>query len=334
MALPARACSGCWPGARSCVDGQTARRRHPADAAAAAAGPRARGGDAADPRGPRARSAAQPRWPRGRQPIGAVARPHGRRPARPGSTRRPRRGTGGRCSSSSTAAASCTATSSPTTRLPVPGRAVRRPGAGDRLPARSRAPVPGGVRRRAGGVPLGRRARRRARRRPGAARRSAATRPAATWPPGSRSRRPARGLPLAFQLLVYPVTDADRDDRERRAVRRGLLPHPGLHGPGARRALHRRPPTSRDPRVSPAYAELPPGLAPAYVVDRRLRPAARRGRGLRPRARRGRGRRSSCAASPTRSTASSTSSASGAPAGPRTPRSPRSCGRGWPEPAA
>ena len=40
--------------------------------------------------------------------------------------------------------------------LPVPRRAVRRAGAGGRLPARPRAPVPGGVRRRGGGVRAGR----------------------------------------------------------------------------------------------------------------------------------------------------------------------------------
>ena len=85
----------------------------------------------------------------------------------------------------------------PRRRLPVPRRAVGRAGAGGRLPAGSRAPLPRGVRRRAGGVPLGDRARRRARRRPRRGSPSAATRPAAAWPRPRRSRRPARGCRCA-----------------------------------------------------------------------------------------------------------------------------------------
>jgi acetyl esterase len=72
------------------------------------------------------------------------------------------------------------------------------------------------------------------------------------------------GLPLAFQLLVYPVTDADRDTESSR------LFADGFYLTGAFMDLAH---TSyvvdhddRDPRISPAYADLPAGLAPAYVA--------------------------------------------------------------------
>ena len=73
------------------------------------------------------------------------------------------------------------------------------------------------------------------------------------------------GLPLAFQLLVYPGTDM-RGGTESRALfedgfyltkqfidlaREHYVPDPGTH---------------TDPRVSPLLAEIPPGLAPAYVA--------------------------------------------------------------------
>ena len=73
------------------------------------------------------------------------------------------------------------------------------------------------------------------------------------------------GLPLAFQLLVYPGTDM-RGGSESRALfadgfyltkqfmdlaREMYTPDPALHA---------------DPHVSPLYADIPDGLAPAYVV--------------------------------------------------------------------
>jgi acetyl esterase len=72
------------------------------------------------------------------------------------------------------------------------------------------------------------------------------------------------GLPLALQLLIYPVTDADRSTASAAMFNQGFyltqsfldLAHDTYIGTND---LH-------DPRISPAYAELPAGLAPAYVV--------------------------------------------------------------------
>ncbi len=82
----------------------------------------------------------------------------------------------------------------------------------------------GRARRRLGGVPLDARATRARRRRPrppgrrrGLGRRE---------PRGARRRRAAaEGLPLAFQMLVYPITDATRTGGSREAYAAGLLPH-------------------------------------------------------------------------------------------------------------
>lgn len=72
------------------------------------------------------------------------------------------------------------------------------------------------------------------------------------------------GLPLAFQLLVYPATDAVRHTESAAAYAEGFyltrafmdLANDTYVGDG----------DLKDPRVSPLYADLPPGLAPAYVV--------------------------------------------------------------------
>lgn len=73
------------------------------------------------------------------------------------------------------------------------------------------------------------------------------------------------GLPLAFQLLIYPGTDM-----------RGGLPSRELFGDGlmlttrfidlARDSYVPDPALYEDPRVSPILADLPAGLAPAYVA--------------------------------------------------------------------
>lgn len=76
------------------------------------------------------------------------------------------------------------------------------------------------------------------------------------------------GLTCTFQLLVYPATDSARDeDPDNRSLRlfaqgfyltKGYMDRANASyvGPGT---------DLRDPRLSPAYADLPQGLAPAYV---------------------------------------------------------------------
>lgn len=73
------------------------------------------------------------------------------------------------------------------------------------------------------------------------------------------------GLPLAFQLLVYPVTDNARSTLSSRLFADGFY----LSTPFRERATSSYLPPDvdpLDPRASPAYAELPSGLAPALVV--------------------------------------------------------------------
>jgi acetyl esterase len=73
------------------------------------------------------------------------------------------------------------------------------------------------------------------------------------------------GLPLAAQLLVYPVTDQSRKHPSRSTFGRGFYLTTDYMdrtsdlyaGPGVDRT---------DPRLSPVYAELPAGLAPAIVA--------------------------------------------------------------------
>lgn len=74
-----------------------------------------------------------------------------------------------------------------------------------------------------------------------------------------------RGLPLAFQLLVYPMTDSEHPTRSYDMFAEGFylsrrftdLAHECYIPPGQ---------DLRDPRLSPIHADLPAGLAPAYVV--------------------------------------------------------------------
>jgi acetyl esterase len=73
------------------------------------------------------------------------------------------------------------------------------------------------------------------------------------------------GLPLAFQLLVYPAMDATTDRESMRLFGDGFyLTHEFMD-----RSLDRYlpdPVLRADPRVSPLLADLPEGLAPAYVA--------------------------------------------------------------------
>ena len=73
------------------------------------------------------------------------------------------------------------------------------------------------------------------------------------------------GLPLAFQLLVYPATDASRRTESRRLFGHDLY----LTEEFMDRSLEQYvpdPAERSDPRVSPLLADLPTGLAPAYVA--------------------------------------------------------------------
>jgi len=72
------------------------------------------------------------------------------------------------------------------------------------------------------------------------------------------------GLPLAFQLLVYPVTDAVRETASAAAFADGFY----LTGAfmDLANASYVGAQDLRDPRISPLYADLPAGLAPAYVA--------------------------------------------------------------------
>jgi acetyl esterase len=72
------------------------------------------------------------------------------------------------------------------------------------------------------------------------------------------------GLPLAFQLLVYPVTDAVRDTASARLFAEGFYLTLAFMELASRSYVVGADP--RDPRISPRYADLPPGLAPAYVA--------------------------------------------------------------------
>jgi acetyl esterase len=73
------------------------------------------------------------------------------------------------------------------------------------------------------------------------------------------------GLPLAFQLLVYPGTDASRPTLSKRLFGHGLYLTQTFMDQTLDQYL-RDPALRADPRVSPMLADLPAGLAPAYVA--------------------------------------------------------------------
>jgi len=72
------------------------------------------------------------------------------------------------------------------------------------------------------------------------------------------------GLPLAFQLLVYPATDAVRETESADLFAEGFYLTKAFMDLANQCYIGRTDP--RDPRVSPLYAEIPAGLAPAYVA--------------------------------------------------------------------
>jgi acetyl esterase len=72
------------------------------------------------------------------------------------------------------------------------------------------------------------------------------------------------GLPLAFQLLIYPATDAVRDTESAAMFAEGFYLTKAFMDLANASYIGASDP--RDPRVSPAYADLPAGLAPAYVA--------------------------------------------------------------------
>jgi acetyl esterase len=74
----------------------------------------------------------------------------------------------------------------------------------------------------------------------------------------------AEGLPLAFQLLVYPTCDAARDTDSFRMFAEGFYLTKAFMDLATTSYLQGA--DLRDPRVSPLYADLPAGLAPAYVA--------------------------------------------------------------------
>ena len=72
------------------------------------------------------------------------------------------------------------------------------------------------------------------------------------------------GLPLAFQLLIYPVTDMAGGTRSRELFSQGLYLTREFIELATQHYLGDA--DVRDPRASVIYADLPAGLAPAYVA--------------------------------------------------------------------
>ena len=73
------------------------------------------------------------------------------------------------------------------------------------------------------------------------------------------------GLPLAFQLLIYPGTDFTATEGSRRTFGEGFYLTQGFMDLARDTYLPPGTPLD-DPRASPLHAEVPPGLAPACVV--------------------------------------------------------------------
>jgi acetyl esterase len=73
------------------------------------------------------------------------------------------------------------------------------------------------------------------------------------------------GLPLVFQLLIYPSTDSLSRSASRDLFGDGFYLNDAFMDLVLASYLPRREDRS-DPRASPLYADLPAGLAPAHVV--------------------------------------------------------------------
>ncbi|WP_246142461.1 alpha/beta hydrolase [Nocardioides rubriscoriae] len=73
------------------------------------------------------------------------------------------------------------------------------------------------------------------------------------------------GLPLAFQLLVYPATDNTRATRSLELFGEGFYLTHGFMALATESYLP-DPSTRLDPRSSPLHDTVPDGLAPAYVA--------------------------------------------------------------------
>jgi acetyl esterase len=69
----------------------------------------------------------------------------------------------------------------------------------------------------------------------------------------------------AFQLLIYPVTDMEAETESRRMFAEGFYLTSGFIGLAEQNYVPAGT-DHRDPRLSPAYAEIPEGVAPAYVA--------------------------------------------------------------------
>ena len=77
-------------------------------------------------------------------------------------------------------------------------------------------------------------------------------------------RAAEEGVPLAYQLLIYPVTDLGGRTRSRELFGRGLFLTAEFIELATSSYLGDGDP--RDPRASVMYADLPTGLAPAFVA--------------------------------------------------------------------
>ena len=75
-----------------------------------------------------------------------------------------------------------------------------------------------------------------------------------------------KGLPLAFQLLIYPGADFVETHREPAPVRRGLRPDQGVHGRCRGGLLHARRRQVPPGRLGVRRVDFPAGIAPAHVV--------------------------------------------------------------------